>query len=298
MRRLSAVAVVLAGCGFSVPWGSAPGDARVDAAADATDAPIDMAVPLGPWGTPSIIMELSAGGSEDDPTLTADMLEVYFNLNGDIYGSTRGSLAEVWPMPVPITAVNSTTATETTPEVSPDGLELYFSSNRVAGSGGQDIWVSSRQNRGDPFGTPTRVTALASGNDDVTATTFTNGALVMYLTSTRGGSLDMYRTTRSSRTAPWDMPMLVGELQAPGTETEPTLTPGETYMIFSGDGPGIRDLYVTSRASATDPWDTPSPIVELNTGSSEEDPWLSPDGRTLVFASTRNGAYELYLATR
>ena len=32
--------------------------------------------------------------------------------------------------------------------------------------------------------------------------------------------------------------------------------------------------------------------------TSEEDPWLSPDGRTLVFASNRGGAYELYIARR
>jgi hypothetical protein len=297
VRCLFAVAAALAGCGFSVP-GSAPGDARDDAPADATDAPIDMAVPLGPWGTPKIITELSAGGSEDDPTLTGDLLEVYFNLNGDIYGSARGTASAPWPMPVPIAAVNSTTATETTPEVSPDGLELFFSSNRLGGTGGHDIYVSSRQNRGDAFGTPVRIAELASGNDDVTATTFTPGALVMYFTSVRAGSLDMYRTTRGSRTGMWSTPMLVAELQTPGVETEPTLTPSDTYMILSSDGPGIRDLFVTTRATVSDPWDTPVPITELNTGFSEEDPWLSPDGRTLVFASTRDGAYELYIVTR
>ena len=257
-----------------------------------------MAVPFGPWSTPVPILEISAGGAEDDPTLTGDLLEVYFNLNGDIYGSTRGAVSDPWPTPVPIAAVNSTTATETTCEVSPDGLELYFSSNRLGGSGGQDIYVSTRQNRGDPFGQPMRIPQLASGGDDVTATTFTPSGLVMYLTSTRAGTLDMYRTTRMSRTTPWAAPMLVTELQTPGTETEPTLTPGETLMVFSGDGPGIRDLYTTSRATAAAPWETPVPIAELNTGASEEDPWMSPDGRTLVFASNRGGGYELYISTR
>lgn len=257
-----------------------------------------MAVPLGPWGNITPITEISIGGAEDDPTLTADLLEVYFNLNGDIYGSTRASVAAPWPMPVPIDAVNSATASETTCEVSPDGLELYFSSNRLGGAGGYDVYVSARQNRGQPFGNPVRLGELASATDDVTPTTFTTGALVMYLSSVRTGTLDLFRTTRASRTAAWAMPVLVAELQTSGTETEPTLTPGDTLMILSGDGPGGRDLYMTTRTSPSDPWDTPVPIVELNTAFSEEDPWLSPDGRTLVFASNRGGSYDLYITTR
>lgn len=289
----------LAGCGFSVPAGGAPGDApRSDAPRDAADAPVDMVVPLGPWGTPTPITEISGGGAEDDPTLTGDMLEVYFNLNGDIYGSTRASVTSPWPTPVPIAAVNSTTATETTCEVSPDGLELFFSSSRIGGAGGQDIYVSSRASRGLPFGAPVRLADLATSTDDVTPTTFTNGALVMYLSSLRAGSLDLYRSTRPTRTDPWSTPVLVSELQTSGTETEPTLTPSDTFMILSGDGPGGRDLFMTSRAAPSDPWDTPVPITELNTGTSEEDPWLSPDGRTLVFSSNRGGSYDLYITTR
>ncbi len=120
----------------------------------------------------------------------------------------------------------------------------------------------------------------------------------MYLTSTKNGSLDMYRTTRPTRMDPWATPVLVTELATNATETEPTLTPSDTLMILSGDGPGGRDLYMTTRATTGDPWDTPAPITELNTAFSEEDPWMSPDGRTLVFSSNRGGSYDLYISTR
>lgn len=298
MKRLGPLAVVLAGCGFSVPSGDTPGDGpRADGPGDAVDAPGDIA-PLGPWGVPTPIVEISAGGAEDDPTLTGDMLEVYFNLNGDIYGATRTSTTAAFSTPVLIAAVSSATATETTCEISPDGLELFFSSNRLGGAGGHDIYVSSRASRAAPFGNPVRLAELASANDDVTPTTFTSSALVMYLSSVKAGTLDIYRTTRPTRMDPWAAPALVTELGTAGTETEPTLTPGDTFMILSGDGPGGRDLYMTRRATPSDPWDTPVPIAELDTSSSEEDPWISPDGRTLVFSSNRGGSYDLYMSTR
>jgi len=41
-----------------------------------------------------------------------------------------------------------------TPEISPGGLSLYFSSTRVGGHGGTDIWVAKRATKGDPWGEP------------------------------------------------------------------------------------------------------------------------------------------------
>lgn len=38
--------------------------------------------------------------------------------------------------------------------------------------------------------------------------------------------------------------------------------------------------------------------MRMNSGGSEEDPWLSIDGHTMFFSSSRTGNYELYTATR
>ena len=42
------------------------------------------------------------------------------------------------------------------------------------------------------------------------------------------------------------------------------------------------------------------PVVELNTDLEDDDPWLSPDGATVVFASDRNeaGDVDLFVAVR
>jgi len=43
--------------------------------------------PLTPFGTPQIVTELTTTANEDDPSLTADMLEIYFDRDGDLYRS-------------------------------------------------------------------------------------------------------------------------------------------------------------------------------------------------------------------
>ena len=40
------------------------------------------------------------------------------------------------------------------PSISADGLSLFFCSKRPGGSGGADLWVTTRATKDDPWGTP------------------------------------------------------------------------------------------------------------------------------------------------
>jgi hypothetical protein len=41
-----------------------------------------------------------------------------------------------------------------------------------------------------------------------------------------------------------------------------------------------------------------APISELNSPATDWDPWISEDGRDIVFGSDRDGTHEIYKATR
>jgi hypothetical protein len=304
VRRAWTLAIV-AGCGFEVPGAALAVDADAvdgERAVDASDPDAAMidAMPLGPFGNVSPIAPLNTGFFEDDPTLTGDLLEIYFERGAEIYVSTRAAVTSAWPAAQPLTVVN-TGATETTTEITADGLELFFSSNRSGGAGGFDVYVTTRPNRAAAFGNPQRVMELSSTGDDVCPTVVDPTALVMYVSSTRPGGVggyDIYRTTRPNRLAAWAAPVLVPSLSTTGTDTEPWVDPTETTIYLSADGAGIRDIYLSTRANASATWETPTAVMEVNSNGSEEDPWLSIDGHTLFFSSSRSGNYELYTATR
>lgn len=259
------------------------------------------AAPLGPFGNPTPITSLNTGLFEDDPTLTGDLLEIYFDRSGNLYVSKRNTPTEAWPTAEELTPANTAT-TETTSEITADGLELFFSSNRVGGAGGADIYVTTRPNRNAMFGNPQRVAELSTTSEDVCPTIIDSAALVMYLSSTRPGgpgSYDIYRSTRTSRAAAWSQPVLITSLSTPGTDTEPWVDPSETTIYLSADGAGGRDIYLSTRPTTSAPWDTPTPVTELNSSNgSEEDPWLSSDGHAVFFSSSRAGGFDLYTATR
>jgi outer membrane protein OmpA-like peptidoglycan-associated protein len=67
--------------------------------------------------------------------------------NGDIYATTRKSSTEPWSVPEPLQGINSTYA-EPSSSLSTDGSTLYFSSNRPGGLGGLDIYVATKDSRG------------------------------------------------------------------------------------------------------------------------------------------------------
>ena len=97
--------------------------------------------------------------SEGMPSLTADECEMFFHSDRpegsagrkDLWVATRPHPSAPWKSPRNLEEINSTAA-ETQPSVSADGLTLWWT-NRTKG----EIWQASRETRKDRFGTPRRV---------------------------------------------------------------------------------------------------------------------------------------------
>ena len=87
--------------------------------------------------------------------------------------------------------------------------------------------------------------------------------------------------------------MLVRELSSPGRDTRISLRKDglEAFVTTNrAGGQGLIDIWVSTRETLSDPWSVPmnlgSPVdSEFDDGS----PWLSRDGTTLYFFSTRPG---------
>jgi Tol biopolymer transport system component len=262
------------------------------------------AVPLGPFGAPQPVVELNSGAGEDDPTLTGDLLEIYFQSNrngglgsGDIWRATRASVVDAWSAPA-FVAELSTISVETTPEIALDGLTIWVTSN-VAG--GPDIYRSTRATRSDAWSQPVLEAALSSSEDDYHGNISSDG-LTIFISSRRGGLnvTDLFYATRPNVGAPWSVPLAIAELNTAFIETEPHSDDAQTLLYFTSDGPGqgATDIWQSTRAMPNGAWGAPSGVDELNTMYNEGDAWLAPDGKTLFMSSDRNGASELFVATR
>jgi len=105
----------------------------------------------GSWGPAALIPELSTTATENRPTLRQDGLEIFFysartgGIGGsDLWTSTRATVDAPWSTPVNLGAPVDTTDTEIHPYLSSDAKTLVFSASRPGGSGGLDLYMTTR----------------------------------------------------------------------------------------------------------------------------------------------------------
>jgi WD40-like Beta Propeller Repeat len=302
MRRLNAwgALVFLAGCGASITGSgasidAASGDDAASPPGGAVDAGDIDAPPLGRWSTPGKVTPAATGAAEDDVTLSSDALELIFAVEAaigkDLYYTSRASKSDPWQQPAAKLPFSATDTSEEAPRFSADDLTLYFGSDRAGPT--LDIYLVRRPARGSSmWSLPTRLDAVSS--DDLVDKWFMPCRDDRYVMAqgAPGGGTDIVEGIVGG-----DAPKVVRELSSPDNDTGPFLTQDCLTLYFASNRSGASQIYTSQRAAVTDPWPAPSPVLEFPiAGSSDgqEDPWLSPDGRTFAFARSK----DIYLSTR
>ncbi len=268
---------------------------------------------------PQIVAELRADDVRtDNPTLTADLLEIYFTSdrvsgNGDVWSARRSTRSQQFVSPAPVTEVN-TDGFETSAAISADGLTLWFGSDRPGAVGTTDIWVSSRSSRTAPWTSPGNVLPLNTVVEDIPRPPGQHG-LVMPLSSKEAPAA-VYQTflaTRASTGSPFGPPVLISKLAYADRSTVDAFLSDDGLTLFFSSSPlqvltdagpvvdggalPTADLFVAWRRSVNDEFSFSRPLDDLNTPGDERDPWLTPDGKTLYFTSDRDGTLNIYTAS-
>ena len=103
---------------------------------------------------PRLVAELSSAANDQRPTIRYDARELFLSSNrpggfgeDDLWVASRPGASGRWASPRNLGAVINTPFVETQPGLSEDGTMLFFTSNRPGGSGGLDLWVSTRRVR-------------------------------------------------------------------------------------------------------------------------------------------------------
>jgi hypothetical protein len=268
------------------------------------------------WSEWSIPEKLESGIStaftDASPTISEDGLTLYFNSNrddpqGDLYVAKRESVELPWDQPVNVGGTINTALFEGFSALSRNEHHLFF----VRSPG--DIWVSYRKNVHADVGESGWETPVPLGPGVNTSASeqgpsyFENrkrGLPQLFFHSLRprvpgeAANLDIYVADAFGPAA------LVEELNSDDVDARPSITADGLEIFFHSNRPDVEamgsfDMWSSVRQSVLDPWSPPRPLGNIvNTAASDFLGYISPDGATLYFSSTRDGSNDIYVTTR
>ena len=228
----------------------------------------------------------------------------------DIWVSQRSTLSSAWGPAQNLGVTLNTSSNDSVVSISPNGLEMFITSNRTPGSGGPDIYVSSRTDPNNDFGWTAPINlgpVVNSPLQDVGGVYFVEpatgaGSLFFFSDRAEVGLGNIYQSTRNAD-GTFNAPVLVNELNSAASERAAAISRDGLEMFISSNrlGPAtVFAIFVSTRASTSVPWNPPVYVAGLNAGSTSQ-PALSPDGTVLYLVSDRTGTLglgDLYSSTR
>jgi hypothetical protein len=261
---------------------------------DAMNAPLGpwmMIVPVGPAAVPN--------RAEDDASMSPNELEITFaiaaNNNKQLYSAKRASAGAAWSGAVAL-AFHVVGAIDQTPRYASDGLTLYFSSTRpgsVGQAGNENIWKVIRTASDADWGSPQPMDEVNSNARERWFAPCNDGRFLLSTDRGTPNDLDLYEGSLNSGLAP----TRIDALNTLSNEIGAFLTSDCNQVLFSNPAGGTLDLYIAHRIAAI--WGNPTPIMEVNTAlGNEQDPWMSTDGKRLLFVSDSSGSNDVYQMSR
>ena len=210
------------------------------------------------FDAPEVVSELSVPAKTDNPTLTADMLEIFFTSErdggpADIFVAKRSKRSARFGAPQRVDAL-SAAGVETSPAVSADGLTLWLASDRAGGHGDLDIWVATRSARNAAWSAPANIDALNSSTKDIPRP-LGQHARVMPMASDRDtpGYYQILFAARSEPSASFERPKQVPELAFPDKSTVDGFLSDDGLTLFYVTGPEFGAAICTSPRDARPP---------------------------------------------
>jgi dipeptidyl aminopeptidase/acylaminoacyl peptidase len=117
---------------------------------------------------------------------------------------------------------------------------------------------------------------------------------------TKSRNMDIWYADRSGRD--WGQPQYLEHVNSPGKEGSPTVSEDSTLCFFSDRGRAANANSIYCSELRKGGYSEPKKLgPEINSETSDTSPFLSADGNTLLFYSTRPGGYgqaDLYVSFR
>lgn len=206
--------------------------------------------------------------------------------------------ASIETLPGSSTAIN-TPAVDGCAMISPDGLELYLTSNRPGGLGGTDIWVARRASTDVGFGTPQNLGAPVNGPTNENCPTLLRGGRLLFTSARDDRAGDLYEA-RLGRDGWGDVHSLGPNINSPGAIEEGASVyedgDGHEILYFSSAREGRNRIYYSVDGA-------PASLAPggVNSSAADSRPSVSKDGLEIFWDSNRYGTlggFDYWTATR
>ena len=171
------------------------------------------------FGIPTVIPGASSFTS---PSISTDGLSLYADSQQsggyggyDLYVFTRDTIHDDWSAPVNLGLPISSSYGDGNPDISADGLTLFFNSGRPGGRGGGDMWLATRATTDEPWSEPVNLGPPINGPyDDVHPSISADGLSLFFASNRPGGygDRDMYSQREQRQMIPGQNRRILGPL--------------------------------------------------------------------------------------
>ena len=184
------------------------------------------------------------------------------------------------------------------PFITPDGLRLFFASNRPLSDTTNkakdfDIWYVQRENRNSTWSSPINIDPpINTENNEFYPSVVTNNNL--YFTSDASNSKGKDDIFFSEwQDGHYSTPVSMSDsINSEGYEFNAFISPDESFMIFSGynreDGFGSGDLYISFQNSSGTWSEAKNLGSEINSDKMDYCPFVDANTKTMYFTSKRS----------
>lgn len=223
------------------------------------------------------------------------------------FAGTHARAQFIFGTPVNLGPSVNSVGSDGSPDISADGLELYFDSMRPGGLGDWDIWVAKTTTAHSDWDSVEVLPAPVNSSYSDSGPCISADGLSLYFASERPGGYggpDIWVTTRATAQESWGEPVNLGPIVNNSSyDNHPSISADGLTLYFGSDRepwPGYYDLFMTTRPAITEAWKTPVKMVQgINTTEYELSPDISSDGLILFFdRRTVLGGRDILMATR
>jgi Tol biopolymer transport system component len=232
---------------------------------------------------------ISTGLDELNSVFFPDGNEFYFSVRNPNFSTIFVSkrIENHWSIPEPLPF--TTKYMDIDVSISPDGMKLFFCSNRKSESDKEtnsnfDIWYCHRE--GNNWGKPIKLgDNINSQRDDFYPIVTRDGTLFFNSQRAGEGTNDIY-TSRLKNGEYLPAEKVIDKINTEFREFDAYVDPDQTFMIFASYRPGgfgQSDLYISFRTENNEWSQSINMGPKINGIGNELCPYLSPDGKYLFY---------------